>query len=329
VPSALTDDRLTLDEASLDFRGLHPEKLERHLDQLNEVLDHLRRRGLPVRVHPWLWDSVECIDGSLICDFIYQPARSSVSRDTLRLLGLQLDRCPTWNEGEHGFLHSLEAVELRPAGGDTPAPDLPVRLEPAFSVGIVLSPERDRPMACLVFGGCRRRGLWSAAGDRHAYFFAKTSELPGFWRSLYALEQVTEPDFLQLADHAFPDLLLHPGLSFGRFDGRYRDLRDRVVAILGVLNDYFAAAMTAHSGLPHKVKAALGQYGLDLSPESPNTRGSSRLMALREVTLDGRVYRCEWHAKLEPHRNRIHFSHPSRELGGRIVVGIFVDHLPT
>jgi hypothetical protein len=328
----LTDDRLTLDEASFDFRGLDPETLERHLDQLNNVLDGLRRRGLTVRVHPWLWDSLECLDGCLICDFIYQPRQSSVSPDTLRLLGIQLDRCTAWDEGDRGFLHSLDPIELRPAGADAPAADRSVRLEPSFSVGIVLSPGTDRLMACLVFRGCPRRGFWSAAdsaGGRQAYFFAEVEELPDFWRSLYAREQVAEPDFFSLADHAFPDLVLHPGLSFGRFDGRYRDLRDRVVAILGVLNDHFATAMTVHSGLPQQVKAALGQFGVDLSPESPNTHGSSRLMALREVSVDGRVYRCEWHAKLEPHRNRIHFSLPSPELAGRIVVGIFVDHLLT
>lgn len=39
--------------------------------------------------------------------------------------------------------------------------------------------------------------------------------------------------------------------------------------------------------------------------------------------------RCEWHSKIEPHRNRIHFFPGDERTGGRLVVGIFVDHLRT
>lgn len=52
-------------------------------------------------------------------------------------------------------------------------------------------------------------------------------------------------------------------------------------------------------------------------------------MRERDVTHDGTVFRCEWHAKLEPNRNRIHFSEPSEHLAGRVLAGIFVDHLNT
>ncbi len=31
----------------------------------------------------------------------------------------------------------------------------------------------------------------------------------------------------------------------------------------------------------------------------------------------------------DPHRNRVHFSLPEQRLGGRVLIGIFVDHLDT
>ena len=50
-------------------------------------------------------------------------------------------------------------------------------------------------------------------------------------------------------------------------------------------------------------------------------------MKQRDAVFEGKTYRCEWHSKIEPHRNRIHFFPPP--VGSEIVVGLFVDHLDT
>ena len=52
-------------------------------------------------------------------------------------------------------------------------------------------------------------------------------------------------------------------------------------------------------------------------------------MAYRDVEFRGKTYRCEWHSKLEEHRNRIHFDVGDSTTGGRILIGIFHRHLPT
>jgi hypothetical protein len=153
--------------------------------------------------------------------------------------------------------------------------------------------------------------------------------LPDFWRRLFALERVPESKFFQLAEVAFPSLVFHTDLSFGRFDGSYLNLRDRVVTILTGLSDHFSEAYRQCDGLPHQVQAVMGSHHVELSPESSNTRGSARLMRLREVKYQDQTVCCEWHAKLEPNRNRIHFSAPSDQLGGRVLIGIFIEHLQT
>ncbi len=71
----------------------------------------------------------------------------------------------------------------------------------------------------------------------------------------------------------------------------------------------------------------MGQYGVDLSPESPNTHASDAFMRKRYVAYEGSRYCCEWHAKIERHRNRIHFTLPAAGPAGRILIGIFTEHL--
>src|SRR5262249_50593252 len=138
--------------------------------------------------------------------------------------------------------------------------------------------------ACLVFGGVDRRGFCSVRGDQDSadiFFFSTISKLPEFWRHLFTLENVAERDFFTLAVRAFPELALHPDLSFGRFSGAYRDLRARVVTILGALCDHFADEYHNCQGIPRKIQAAMGRHGVELSPESPNTRGSEPLIHQR------------------------------------------------
>ena|SRR3989442_892835 len=80
---------------------------------------------------------------------------------------------------------------------------------------------------------------------------------------------------------------------------------------------------------PIRYRPRWGRYRVDLSPESPGTRASAKLMTERNVEYQGVTYRCEWHIKLERHRNRIHFALPDGTLSGKILVGLFVDHLKT
>ena len=53
------------------------------------------------------------------------------------------------------------------------------------------------------------------------------------------------------------------------------------------------------------------------------------MMRKRDVEYEGIIFRCEWHAKLKREINRIHFSVPSDELAGKILIGVFVSHLDT
>jgi len=53
-------------------------------------------------------------------------------------------------------------------------------------------------------------------------------------------------------------------------------------------------------------------------------------MKEREVIIDGELIICEYHIKLTPTYDRIHF-HPGKQdiAEGKIIIGIFAKHLNT
>ena len=87
----------------------------------------------------------------------------------------------------------------------------------------------------------------------------------------------------------------------------------------------FVEAHSTESGRSDGISARLG---INVSIEG-TTRRNERLMKRRDVEFNGRVYRCEWHSKIEGHRNRIHFYPGDETTEDRILVGIFHKHLPT
>jgi hypothetical protein len=316
--------RLVVDETSFDFRELDPDRLTRLLDDFNDTLgDILRER--PVAAAEW-WHEHACLDGCELADFLYVRGGpgDKVSPDVRRRTALLMDRCHTWDTDE-----------------DTDVPDTVYvagrERELAWTLGHALRRTLNgHTMACLVFpaddavaSGWQPVASPAGGAEAKLYFLRSAPELTVFWRGLYERENVPEHIFPVLATDAFPGLVLAGSLSFRKFDGTYRELRSWVVKVLGVLDDHFADALERHAGLPDQIQAELGRFGIDLSPESPNTRAKERVMRQRDVEHDGETYRCEWHAKQHPARNRVHFTLPEQRLGGRILVGIFVDHLDT
>lgn len=314
--------RFVVDESSFDFRGLAEERLTALLNDFSDALETLARQHR-VAVSPW-WYETECAEGRELYEVLYEGEVPRVDRDArLRMVRL-MDRCPSWDTELAGMPDQIEV------NGEV--------LELALSIGYAWWWTRwGRHVACLVFPSGKRHGWHPVTmGDRteqesvaEVFFFADASLISEFWRSLFAREDIKEADFFDHAREAFPNLIFAESLSFRKFDGSYREMRDWVVRVLSVIHDRFANALSAHSGRPNEVQAELGRFGLDLSPESPNTRSKTKIMKQRDVAYAGEIYRCEWHAKKEPHRNRVHFSLPDPRIGHRILIGIFIAHLDT
>ncbi|MGH8901264.1 MAG: hypothetical protein ACRDYA_06175 [Egibacteraceae bacterium] len=317
--------RVVFDESSVDFvelalkEGDFVERIEAHLDELADVLMTMRARGMAVAVSP-LGFGTECWPGVPFDSFLGDgrlPVESGireVDRDARVRCNNLLDRCPNWDLG------GVTDLEVTIDNRRLLAPSI------AYAHAREL---RSSRVACLVFGGCVRRGeaLVSVAGVTASIrFLADADDVPGFLRTVFSAENVPEGEFFVLATDAFPMLVFAEKLNFSSFKGTYRHVRDDVVTALAAINDHFSLLLEEHAGQPDLVERGLGRLGCNASRESQNTRSSSRLMGKRDVHYQGQKVRCEWHAKLAPQHNRIHFALLD---DGRVLIGKFVDHFPT
>ncbi|GAA3859636.1 hypothetical protein GCM10022243_26840 [Saccharothrix violaceirubra] len=309
--------RLVLDESSFDLRGHSREQVVDAVEKFGDLLADLRHRDQSIAVWSALYE-VECDTGLLLHDLLFDAERSPLPRDVRARLASALTKLPAWD--------------------DTAPADVPLDVEidggdPVFAPTIgyaVLAAARRHGVACAVLPLARVCGqvkVATAAGTTEIHFFAEAAELTAFWRTTMVAERITETEYFRRWALAFPSLVRHDSLSFSAFDGDFAALCAPVTTALSAINDQFVTALADAKGQPHEVERVLRTHGVVATRESVKTRGSPRHMAMRDVEHAGRIVRCEWHAKLEPHRNRIHFSLPLE--GGRVLIGLFVEHLAT
>lgn len=144
-----------------------------------------------------------------------------------------------------------------------------------------------------------------------------------FYQKAICEEVENENAFFERVELAFPRIRFAPEVSFRKFEGRFAELLPEVVKHLSVLDQDFLVEYRNTQGNAKELSARLE---IDVTMESVKTRGSEKLMKMRDVTYLGRTYRCEWHSKIEPHRNRIHLAVIDDDC---ILVGMFVKHLDT
>ena len=69
-----------------------------------------------------------------------------------------------------------------------------------------------------------------------------------------------------------------------------------------------ASPKAAASGRISDVETYFGSLGVGgISAESVKTRRNAAEMRMREVEFEGRFVRCEWHTKIKPDIDFIHF----------------------
>ncbi len=202
-----------------------------------------------------------------------------------------------------------------------------------------------RAVACI---GVQRAGpqkTTSAQGEAIVHWVSEEKANLDFWRAAIDLEENNPKTLKRFAPHAFPDLYICDGVWRGldRLSGGYIENRPKVKSYLSVFNDSGRWIFTApppalrpeenHGGAAQSPPAQLVErrfrgYGLDVAPENPNVYLDPACRRAREVLVGGRTLYCNWHGKLEPHRNRVHVHGPVPESGFKVVIGIVDEHLP-
>lgn len=203
-----------------------------------------------------------------------------------------------------------------------------------------------RSAACFVLGGGRIANTTSSLGGADLHFVADDSGRRQFWREMVLLQGDNLESLVRYSPHAYPDLHFVEGTlqHANQLAGGYLGSRRRVQDALAVLDDWGSWAFTwpppaimANEGSPPDMSASpskplirqrLVGYGIDAAPENANVRDHRESRQARETVLGNCTLYCEWHVKLEPHRNRIHFHAPVPESGDKLVIGMIHEHLP-
>ena len=302
--------RFVVDEESLDCDEASEQAVRDVLEGLLDVMSSLREDGEDVGLISG-WGGINCWRDADVAAVL--TAENPLSRDEgVLLLGLL----------GKGVAIDDEADELDP--------DVEIDGLRANSYGVSFAHSRVRRgcgMAAVVGLQRNRRGVTQVlanGGKADVVLVAVPNDCLQLWRSLFAVEDIREADFFDVATRAFPVLYFAPTLNFGSFAGGYA-VRDAVVAHLCILNDDWQAAYVAEKGNSARISARIG---IDVSIEGTTTRSSEKKMKLRDVEFRGETYRCEWHSKLEWNKNRIHF-YPADPRIDRPLIGIFCDHLAT
>lgn len=200
-------------------------------------------------------------------------------------------------------------------------------------------------VACF---GLQRSGLYRTAtqyGAADVHWVIDEAGHRGFFRAAIDVEQDSEATLQQMAPHAFPDIIFLDGVWRGLddFAGGYLAVRQQLRRHLTVFDDHGYWAFTepppkisenddgpSGTGRPGNllIQQRFQAHGVDVAPESSEVRAKQKYRITRERVLKGRTLFCEWHAKLQPHINRIHVHAPVPESGNRFIVAIFHAHLP-
>jgi hypothetical protein len=327
LPAASLDDdyRVVVGEECFDWRELTGLGLRDALDALAELLEPLadgRRAALMDSAY-----DTECRPSVALIDALYSPDGGLPHDERVRLQQL-LGKCRI----------------VEPDEADLPQPvqvaDGPAR-EPSWGAAHALARAAAGRAMSFLLAPYAREPDWSSGwlsvtlltqtghDEVTMHVMRRPEDAPGFWRGLYTHENVPAESFFTLLQDAFPQLLFADSLRLNHFKGSYPEVLPWLVKLLGALNDHFTRTLADCAGDQNQVMARFSALGLDISPESPNTKKNAKAWEQRNVDHQGAAYRCAWHGKRLWDRDRVHFSLPIPEHDDRILVGIFAGHLAT
>jgi hypothetical protein len=203
-----------------------------------------------------------------------------------------------------------------------------------------------RAMGSLSIGRHGPTPTQTSLGVADVHFVRREADRIAFWREAIVVEGDNADSLARLGLHAYPEIHFLPGVldEVNQLGGGYLAIRAQVQAAFAALNDYggwiFTTApppLTPTDGLQPDpaggtpsnqiIERRFRQIGLDVAPENPNVRQTQSTRLARERVLGKQTIYCEWHLKLEPHRNRIHIHGPAHGVD-RIIVAIIHEHLP-
>lgn len=179
----------------------------------------------------------------------------------------------------------------------------------------------DHPVVCAA---CESDGL------SHLFGFPNSKDARQGMARAYRLNYLDEhpsdaSSMPGLASDLFPNIEFSSSAwsQLGTLVGAPADVVTDLIHHLGVLSDLAGDIWRTEITTASR-EAALGSLGVTASLEGPKTHKNKSAMKKRDFQFKNGQTRCEWHAKMKPHTNRIYFAIE----GEAVLVGAIVDHLP-
>jgi hypothetical protein len=280
--------------------------------------------------------SQQILGNHRLCDLIWNGSLPlNLPREVTERLSVHFGRVRFWDDDE-----------------EWPGIDVVVAGESVISPSAALAHARvtkGQAMACLPLGE-RWRGPCDVVADGKlavVHFVSDEASHRVFFRNLMQDVGDDVQSLEGLAPHAFPDLCFVDGVWRGvrSFEGGYNRVKDALHRLLAILDEHGGWVFTDTTGrlsseearppdggartvTNQLVERRFTRWGLDIGPEKPNVYLKKECREARERKLGERVLYCQWHNKFDSNINRAHIHEPVPESDGRVVIGIFCDHLP-
>lgn len=324
-----------VDGSQWTFDGVPPEQVRERIDQFLAVVGAPAVRAEPI----WIGEDFQSrpMLGHLDIWALFGPDTGlQLPRDLLQELTAWLNTAryyadEDWPEGLDEFV-----VEV---AGEAVAPNSDIAWAHHWR-------RQRRAVGCL---SLERSGLLptsTAKGVQPVYFVNDEEGARLFWRDAIVVEGDGLDTLQRFAARAYPRIYFADGVlgALAGLPGGFIAIRPRVKHALGILDDQgawtFSAAPPAlrpedpagrdplASPSNQIIEQRFRGFGIEVAPENPNVYRSGAHRRAREITIGATTLYCEWHVKLEPHRNRMHIHAPIAASGGRVVVAIIHEHLP-
>ncbi|MBO9555541.1 hypothetical protein [Cellulomonas sp.] len=303
-----------IDEAGFQFSKLGPSDIEDALTNFCLLLDAVEQ---PVAKWSAIWQ-IPSVGDQILADLLF--SEGYIDRDLGLLVGASLDRLPDWDE-------TAEVAPLMNLSCD----GVDLSMAPSLALCGLVRANGGR-LGALSTPASQRSGIvWlrlpEEADPVDVDVISAVADISVYWRRVACDDKFTESQVASLAKSMFPNCVFAAGF-FGQFDrlvGSYLNLLPDVLRHLAALSDHAPEVWRIRSQNHERIVEMASRAKVECSPEGPRTHRNVAAMNRRRFEFAGEHVLCEWHTKLEPHRNRIHFAVE----GERVYIGCMIEHFPT
>lgn len=327
-----------IDSLSWNFNGLDVGHVTEKLEGLLARLDASTERKEEFYFGSNLQQQIVCGDMDL-WSFLYSDLMQDLDNSIITELASYLNTGKYYEDEYDIWPHGFPEYDVYDINGNT------VSLDYSF---VHFNNVTGTPFACISLNKTSTIYLLSEQNRSSLFFITNEDEHKIFWRTI-ALTTLrdTQRNLEMISSHCYPNLYFHKGVWKGidDFRGGYAAVYDKLQQYLSVLDDYGFWAFKApppninpQDPVPDNIDPLLSPtnqliqnrfsaLGITVTPEKPEVKANKNCREAREINIGTKTLYCEWHGKLELHKNRIHIYPPIEESNGKVIIAIFHDHL--